>query len=396
MNIDKEYIKNEIVNNKGFVKAIFTNKTNKIPNDYEKVLIKPSINENSVDFQVDSFTKTQHFKKFISLGELNQFCMDLLEKYFDYIHIQTISYDLQFRISKKGKVFIKKGKPSCKEVPVCNTSNKVKSYPFMDGIHNPLLERIGIMDKNGNVLSSKYKKFKQINQFIKFITELELSKSNAKSIDTMLFVDCGCGKAYLTFSVFYYFRYIMNKNVYLIGIDNNAEVIEKCKETQKDLGYKNMEFHVSTINDFQLSSKPDIVFSLHACDNATDEAIAKAINWGADSIIAAPCCQHELHKKMQNPVFTPILRHGILRERMADLLTDSMRSLTLRIMGYKADILEFISPEYTSKNLIIRAKKKVNTGEQRYINQYITLKEFWGISNFAIENLIGDAIKKYL
>jgi hypothetical protein len=137
------------------------------------------------------------------------------------------------------------------------------------------------------------------------------------------------------------------------------------------------------------------VLSLHACDTATDEAIAQGILWASRGILAAPCCQHELHSQLGAPLFRPVLRHGILKQRTADILTDALRASVLRIMGYRTDVVQFVSPEHTTKNLMIRAKKGLKPGHRASVQQYEDLKAFWGVEP-CIEGLLGDRLARHL
>jgi len=179
----------------------------------------------------------------------------------------------------------------------------------------------------------------------------------------------------------------------LTGVDRNAELIGKCCALRDSLGWDGLEFHVSSIAEFKPAEPPDVVLSLHACDTATDEAIAQGILWKSRVILAAPCCQHELHKQLDAPLFQPLLRHGILRERLADLLTDAFRALVLRIMGYRASVVEFISPEHTAKNLMIQAERGLKPGDAAAIREYHELKRLWNVSP-AIEQMMGEEFRR--
>ena len=181
----------------------------------------------------------------------------------------------------------------------------------------------------------------------------------------------------------------------MLGIDANEELIANCSELRESLGWPEPQFHISTIADFSPPVPPEIVLSLHACDTATDEAIAQGVLWGTRVILAAPCCQHELHEQIQAPLFQPLLRHGILKGRLADLLTDTFRALVLRILGYRTSVFEFVSPEHTSKNLMIRAERGLAPGDRGAIEEYRELKTFWGVSP-AIEELLAGEIEPLL
>lgn len=385
----KASIISEIVSNPDVILLILVNSRKHPDNPYTKVSIRPVQHEDTARFQIDSFTSKQHLTKTVASAEIVGVLEPLLNLEFDNIHFQSVPGDLHIRFSKKGKLLVKKGKPSRTDTPQQTPHNKVKSHSFPEWEPNRLLAELQIMNAEGKVFPSKYRKFRQINQFLKFILELDVTNRAMTEDEPLLLIDCGCGKAYLTFAVFHYLNVALNRSARLVGIDTNPKVIAQCEQLRTSLSYENMTFVVSAIQDYQLSAKPTVVFSLHACDTATDEAIAQAIKWDAEAVIAAPCCQHELHHQLKHPLFAPVLRHGILRERTADILTDALRALVLRIMGYKAEVIEFIAPEYTSKNLLIRAEKKGEIGVKKYLKQYHEMKEFWGITP-TIEGFIGS------
>jgi SAM-dependent methyltransferase len=206
---------------------------------------------------------------------------------------------------------------------------------------------------------------------------------------TLNAVDCGCGSAHLTFAAYHYLNDILGVPAHVTGIDSSSDLVDKCRRLRDSLGWDGLRFQHTGIGDFTPTVHPDMVLSLHACDTATDEAIAQGIVWESRVILATPCCQHELHRQLRDPLFRPLLRHGILRERLADLLTDTFRALVLRIMGYRTSVIEFVSPEATSKNLMIRAVKALEPGDTRYLREYSDLKAYWRVSPL-IENLLGE------
>lgn len=391
----KEYLTSEILHNPDVILLTLVNSKNHPGNPYKKVSIRPVRDADTVRFQIDYFPPKKHLTKTVAFAEVAAILTSLLNLDFGNIHLQSVTRDVHIRFSKKGKLLVKKGKPSRTDRPEQTLHNRIKRHPFPEWEPNRLLAQLGIMNAEGKVFPSMYRKFRQINQFLKYILELDVINQSVSGDRPLLFVDCGCGKAYLSFAVLHYFNVVLHRPAQLVGIDTNPEVIEQCEQLRTALGYDNMRFVVSPIQAYQLSARPTVVFSLHACDTATDQAIAQAMNWDADAVIAVPCCQHELHHQLKHPLFEPVLRHGILRERTADILTDALRALVLRIMGYPAEVIEFIDPEYTSKNLLIRAEKKGKVGERKYIEQYHELKNFWGISP-AIEGFIGSRLTELL
>ena len=237
--------------------------------------------------------------------------------------------------------------------------NRVKNYILKEGTAVPFLVDLGVMTPNGKVAAAKYDKFKQINRFLEFIEDVLPRLSREREITIL---DFGCGKSYLTFAVYYYLRELKGYDVNIIGLDLKKDVIEKCSSLAEKYGYEKLHFYQGDIADYEGVSKVDMVITLHACDTATDYALAKAAGWNAQVILSVPCCQHELNSQIKNELLAPILKYGILKERISALLTDGIRGEILRAWGYDVQILEFIDMEHTPKNLLIRA---VRTGKKK-------------------------------
>lgn len=190
-------------------------------------------------------------------------------------------------------------------------------------------------------------------------------------------LDFGCGKSYLTFAMYYYLRELKRYDVNIIGLDLKTDVIQKCNHLAEKYGYEKLRFYQGDIADYEGVSAVDMVVTLHACDTATDYALAKAVEWGAKVILSVPCCQHEINRQIKNEMLEPILKYGILKERMSALFTDGIRANLLESMGYETQILEFIDMEHTPKNLLIRA---VKTGNKKDMEKAANLMEVLNIS----------------
>lgn len=230
--------------------------------------------------------------------------------------------------------------------------NRSKKYILEEGKPVGFLIDLGVMTADGRIVNQKYDKFKQINRFLEFIEDIlpQLDKKKEQTI-----IDFGCGKSYLTFAMYYYLKVLKEYDIRVIGLDLKEDVIETCNGLKDKYGYDKLNFYVGDIASYKDVTAVDMVVTLHACDTATDYALAKAINWGARVILSVPCCQHEANKTLENDLLAPVLKYGILKERMAAIFTDAIRAELLESNGYKTQILEFIDMEHTPKNLLIRA-----------------------------------------
>lgn len=243
-----------------------------------------------------------------------------------------------------------------------------RDYYIKAGKADALLKEIGIMTKDGKIKNDKIRKYNQIDHYVELLEGIidRLPKSQTINI-----LDCGCGKSYLTFVLNYYLTEVKKIRCHFIGLDYSESVIASSKKMAENLGYRNMEFHAIDINNYVPDKKINVVISLHACDTATDMALALGIRVNSDVIIAVPCCHRELLNQYSYEPFKGILKHGVFKARMADILTDGMRALLLEAKGYDVSVVEYISPLETPKNLMIRAiktKEENFKAEEEYLN----------------------------
>ncbi len=259
-----------------------------------------------------------------------------------------------------------------------------RDYYIKVGQADDLLREIGILAANGKIKNDMIRKYNQIDRFVELIDDL--LKDLLKEHESITILDCGCGKSYLTFVLNYYIKEVLKKPCYFIGLDNSSTVIEASKKIADNLGYNNMEFKVTDISNYKAQRDVHMVISLHACNTATDQAIALAVNNNVKSIVVVPCCQQEILSQYSYPPFEQIIKHGILKARMADIITDGVRALLLEAMGFKVSVVEYISPIETPKNLMIRAIK-VHQPNSAKLEEYKELKKLLGIHP-TLEKLI--------
>lgn len=278
-----------------------------------------------------------------------------MEEDYRQMQAETSRFTASALVSKKGKVTVKKKmRPQAVETARL-THNRRKHYILEEGIPVPFLVELGVMTPEGRVVNSRYDKFRQINRFLEFIRDICPTLPRGREL-TM--IDFGCGKSYLTFAMYYYLRELQGFDLRIIGLDLKEDVMEHCRELAQKFGYEKLTFLTGDIADYEGVSQVDLVVTLHACDTATDYALAKAVEWNARAILSVPCCQHELNGQIQNEVLKPVLRYGLLKERMAALITDGLRASLLEQKGYEVQVLEFIDMEHTPKNILIRAVKR--------------------------------------
>lgn len=259
-----------------------------------------------------------------------------------------------------------------------------RDYYIKVGQADDLLREIGILAANGKIKNDMIRKYNQIDHFVELIDDM--LKELLKEHESITVLDCGCGKSYLTFVLNYYIKEVLKKPCYFIGLDNSATVIEASKKIAANLGYHNMEFKVTDIRNYRAERDIHLVISLHACNTATDQAIALAVNNNVKSIVVVPCCQQEILSQYSYPPFDQIIKHGILKARMADIITDGIRALLLEAMGYKVSVVEYVSPIDTPKNLMIRAVK-ANPPNRAMLDKYRELKKMLNIDP-TLEKLI--------
>lgn len=344
--------------NETLIRVILSNPSSK--DGVIKICARPMLKNKSLLFQIEEYTKTQVFHKNLTAGDAGSYLTGKLSSdtssqtaSFKNALVETKSFTANVLVSKKGTITIKKKvNASAKQPKISLSHNRKKKYILEEGIPVPFLIDLGVMTQNGNIINAHYDKFRQINRFLEYIEDILPSLPTDRELRIL---DFGCGKSYLTFAIYYYLKVLKGYPVRITGLDLKEDVIRHCNELAVKYGYDKLEFLCGDIAYYDGCSQVDMVVTLHACDTATDYALAKAVGWGAKVILSVPCCQHELNKQMKNDLLSPVLHYGILKERMAALMTDGLRAQILEANGYRTQILEFIDMAHTPKNLLIRA-----------------------------------------
>ena len=365
-----------------FISATLSNPKNK--DGVQKVKVRPILKKDVLYFQLESFRNNQAFHENV---EEKKAC-EILLKYMEnmrQMQMETQRAAYTILVSKKGKVTIKSKMKKGEKKQINMSHDRKKKYVLEEGVPVPFLQDLGVMTQDGKIVRTKMDKFRQINRFLEFVEDIlpQLDKDRELTL-----LDFGCGKSYLTFAMYYYLHELKEYDIRIIGLDLKTDVILHCNELAKKYGYEKLTFLVGDIADYEGVDQVDMVVTLHACDTATDYALAKAVGWNAKVILSVPCCQHEVNKQLEKQrnlhsgkmksktevmevsemlgdqlasmeeVLGPIMDYGLLRERFAALVTDGLRAKRLESEGYETQVLEFIDMEHTPKNILLRAVKK--------------------------------------
>ncbi len=329
-------------------RLIISNKRKKDVSD--KVIARP-YREDGLWFQFEEYKDNQVFHRNYRKEEAEEYIKAFFPD--SYKQMEIFMEDCQYSVlvSRKGKSNIKKRVlENFRKIDL--NHNRKKRYILPQNEKIPFLAELGVQTESGKIVDKKQKKFRQINRFLEFVRDIlpELPKDRRITV-----IDFGCGKSYLTFAMYHYLKIMNGYDVCMIGLDLKKDVIETCNRLAQKFGYEELSFLQGDIASYEGVDQVDMVVTLHACDTATDFALERAVRWGARVILSVPCCQHEMNRQINSELLEPVLKYGILKERISALLTDGLRADLLEQNGYEVQILEFIDMEHTPKNLLIRA-----------------------------------------
>ncbi len=384
----------EITDSGKMIKTVFSRKRRK-SDKCSRVLIRPVSRRDSLSYQIEYTYEKKVTHKNITPGEVAEEAFDLAASKFKQINIITADEEIQVLANKPEKPRITR---TCilHDAPDLSHDKK-KNYIIPEGSPCDFLIHLGVMDEKGKVYKKHYSKFRQINRFLEIVDDVSpyLLKNafsgveninSEKDIDIepkpLRIIDFGCGKAYLTFALYYYFVKQKNIPCRITGLDLKDDVIKFCQKTADEIGYDGLEFQTGDIADYS-DDAADMVVTLHACDTATDYALINAVKWDTEVILSVPCCQHELFRQIKNEASAPMLKHGIIKDKFTELLTDGLRGLKLESKGYDVAMIEFTSLEHTSKNIMIKAVKARRPDDKRSLKaaeEYEKLKKEYHVS----------------
>lgn len=366
----------------------------------KKIRIRKILLKGSPYYQIETFKCNQTFhtniKEYLIQESLPQYFSQ-----FRAVECRGLYEHIFFAQNNKGEVTITKRIKQAASLPQesqrYQLHNKTKEYLIREGQPLPFLTAQGVMSEDGAVLKKKYHKFRQINKFLEFIADIEpfIRDYTARSAQPFSIIDFGCGKAYLSFALYYYLHERQGLPVRIHGLDLKTDVVEQCSALAAECSYKELTFTQGNIADYALPAGTGMMVCLHACDTATDLALAQAVRQDVPVIFAVPCCHHEVYHQLKSKkemfyttdfLLRPFMEHGIITERFASLLTDSIRALLLQAKGYTVRIMEFIETEHTPKNILIHAVKKTQSAKQERILQEEALEKYRKIKEtFLIE-----------
>jgi hypothetical protein len=346
---------------------------------YRRVILRPVLLKGRRHIQISRFDAKQDVTKNVLPEAAPTQVDELLALPFHTIRLQTSAEDVTMQIAPSGKVSVK-STPAAEPRRAELNHDAAKDLPLPPDLPDPFLQAIGIMTGDGRVKAAMQDKFTQINEFLKLLDHT--GALGGFDHTPVHILDCGCGSAHLSLAAYHFLTHKKGIPAALTGVDVNGTLIDKDNLLTQQMGLSDVCFYPSAIAAFQPATPPDILLALHACDTATDEALALGVRHAAGIIVSVPCCHKDLHRQLQNrEPFNPLLRHGILKQRFADLLTDTFRAQILRLMGYKTDVIEFVSSEHTGRNLMLRAVRRPHrTPAQADLAEYQALKAYWGVT----------------
>lgn len=368
-----------------------------VPWPWLRVVIRPLRLRGERHLQFSYFDRKKDVSKNYTPAEAAAPLREVIAAGYAGIHLAARGEEIDIRTTKRGKIQVGRRKANPADAAPPERHDRAKQAPLPEGHADRFLEVLGVLTRDGHVRPAMRAKFTQINKFLEHLGRV-LDESGLRGAGREVRVlDCGCGSSYLTLAAHHYLNDVLGVPARVLGVDVNEELIRKSAERSDRLGAEGVAFACGRIG--VVEAEADLVLALHACDTATDEAIAQAVRSGAPALLSVPCCHHELNARLraEGPAepLRPLFRHGILRQRAADLVTDAFRAVALRVMGYKTEVVEFVDTEHTARNLMIRAVRGPAVGEPAFVREYLEMRRFWGATPY-IERALGEGFARLL
>lgn len=392
-----QQINHSILNSDTFISAEFRRpRTPAVP--WQEVTVRPVLIRNERLLQFSYFDGQQVVARNYTYQDAEPAVDELLALPFKSVVLQATTGTTRIQYSKKGRPIVHQDAET-QPIPLPLAHDRPKPYLLDAEDPAPFLRAIGVATEDGRIRAGQQRKFRQINEFLRLLADTGVADNWTNP--PIRIVDLGCGNAALTFATYHYVQHELNIPVRVTGVDVKQHLIDKHNATVDQLGWENIEFVAGRIVDYKPETRPDVVIALHACDTATDEALAQGIRANSKLILSAPCCHHHLQAQLgqsEPPApFAPVTRHGILRERLGDILTDAFRAQILMMLGYRTDVIEFIAVSHTPKNLMIRAVHSIDSQPDTTtaVTEYKALKDYWGVTPY-LETLLSGELRSLL
>ncbi len=395
-------IRAALLDSSGLVRAVVSGRQRGASVGFRRVELRIVEVKAGPRLQVTSYDATQAHTRNVDLGEeAGRLVDDLLAAGYANWHVETVAETLQLRVTKKGRPLLNvAARPAAEHREPERRHDRAKARILSE--QDPLFELLGITTAEGTLKPSRTAKFRQVQDLLAAVDPLvadavQLGPGAAIGPDRPLrLVDLGCGNAYLTFAAFRYLTAVRGLPVQVTGVDAKDQALGHNSDIAARLGVTGeVTFIRGSIADVVLSEPPDLVLALHACDTATDEALARAVAWQAPVVVAAPCCHHDIARQLATDstpdAYRLVTRHAILRERLADVLTDALRAALLRLAGYRVDVIEFVESRHTPRNTLIRAVRTGATADPAIRQAYRELTAQWGVTP-ALESMLRNSV----
>ena len=389
----------------GFMKIVQTVRRN---GKLFKIVMRPVMIGGVRMFQAEMTDEGQvRVKNFDAAGAADGLEEIIAQKGAREMHLMTATGDLHVRVTRKGHALVSRSAAMNRAVMV-QPHDRVKKLPLTSFDSMALLKTVGIADGEGRIRASMRGKYDQVNEFLRIVGDTVVEEPDR----TFTVVDCGCGKAYLTVALWFYLTLARGfKDVRVVGIDRRGDVIAAARGMADRLDVADrVTFVESDLEALDGAGEMpegldhvDLVVSLHACDTATDEALAKGVEWKARYVLSAPCCQHELQKTITGGggadgarhEFAGLLRQNILRERLCDILTDAFRAMIMRMLGFRTQVIEFVSPDATARNIMLKCEYGVKPGQAGVVTEYLNLRDAWKVTPW-LETRLAKVLSRHL